>query len=133
MNNSGNSIRSAPSALAWARAARALAALPATSPTVGFSWASVIKNWEPGSVMRRWCTALVQTAIACLERAYAFGDGKQPEQAGHDQRHADRGRAHVLDPPDLRIMFGGQPVRSEEHTSELQSPCNLVCRLLLEK
>src|SRR5256885_14375681 len=33
---------------------------------------------------------------------------------------------------------GLQPVpitsrRSEEHTSELQSPCNLVCRLLLEK
>src|SRR5256885_12908803 len=25
------------------------------------------------------------------------------------------------------------PQRSEEHTSELQSPCNLVCRLLLEK
>src|SRR5256885_8369586 len=25
------------------------------------------------------------------------------------------------------------PGRSEEHTSELQSPCNLVCRLLLEK
>src|SRR5256885_8417223 len=24
-------------------------------------------------------------------------------------------------------------MRSEEHTSELQSPCNLVCRLLLEK
>src|SRR5256885_7490977 len=29
----------------------------------------------------------------------------------------------------------GRPARrrSEEHTSELQSPCNLVCRLLLEK
>src|SRR2546426_12144616 len=26
-----------------------------------------------------------------------------------------------------------QATRSEEHTSELQSPCNLVCRLLLEK
>src|SRR2546426_7642935 len=26
-----------------------------------------------------------------------------------------------------------QEIRSEEHTSELQSPCNLVCRLLLEK
>src|SRR5256885_12347148 len=26
-----------------------------------------------------------------------------------------------------------QILRSEEHTSELQSPCNLVCRLLLEK
>src|SRR2546426_5945501 len=27
----------------------------------------------------------------------------------------------------------GEEGRSEEHTSELQSPCNLVCRLLLEK
>src|SRR2546426_7621248 len=27
----------------------------------------------------------------------------------------------------------GAGARSEEHTSELQSPCNLVCRLLLEK
>src|SRR5256885_8643923 len=27
----------------------------------------------------------------------------------------------------------GRELRSEEHTSELQSPCNLVCRLLLEK
>src|SRR6266566_7366279 len=27
----------------------------------------------------------------------------------------------------------GADARSEEHTSELQSPCNLVCRLLLEK
>src|SRR2546426_8597528 len=29
--------------------------------------------------------------------------------------------------------LGSYPSRSEEHTSELQSPCNLVCRLLLEK
>src|SRR5256885_6332685 len=28
---------------------------------------------------------------------------------------------------------GASTTRSEEHTSELQSPCNLVCRLLLEK
>src|SRR2546426_6853593 len=28
---------------------------------------------------------------------------------------------------------GNAAARSEEHTSELQSPCNLVCRLLLEK
>src|SRR2546426_7605057 len=28
---------------------------------------------------------------------------------------------------------GAAGTRSEEHTSELQSPCNLVCRLLLEK
>ena len=43
--------------------------------------------------------------------------------------------------PDTRDMvltmypwsFSLVKVRSEEHTSELQSPCNLVCRLLLEK
>src|SRR5688500_20030014 len=33
-------------------------------------------------------------------------------------------------PPDVRRP---RRFRSEEHTSELQSPCNLVCRLLLEK
>src|SRR2546426_12086549 len=42
----------------------------------------------------------------------------------------------------LRLFFGSSSAtsstsdiskRSEEHTSELQSPCNLVCRLLLEK
>src|SRR5256885_4586235 len=38
-----------------------------------------------------------------------------------------RGAVHHADLP------GHRPVRSEEHTSELQSPCNLVCRLLLEK
>src|SRR5256885_5670529 len=32
--------------------------------------------------------------------------------------------------PDLRALLEND--RSEEHTSELQSPCNLVCRLLLE-
>src|SRR5256885_6350513 len=46
--------------------------------------------------------------------------------------------------PEIEALYGvPQParwhpevdtgVRSEEHTSELQSPCNLVCRLLLEK
>src|SRR2546426_8069078 len=39
------------------------------------------------------------------------------------RRHDDGGAA--------RIDVAQQ--RSEEHTSELQSPCNLVCRLLLEK
>src|SRR3989454_5565289 len=33
----------------------------------------------------------------------------------------------------LRKAANSPGVRSEEHTSELQSPCNLVCRLLLEK
>src|SRR2546426_8400268 len=32
-----------------------------------------------------------------------------------------------------RTLEAVSSMRSEEHTSELQSPCNLVCRLLLEK
>src|SRR5205807_7159547 len=34
---------------------------------------------------------------------------------------------------DVASVDSGRCSRSEEHTSELQSPCNLVCRLLLEK
>src|SRR5256885_9790036 len=33
----------------------------------------------------------------------------------------------------VRELRLAKEFRSEEHTSELQSPCNLVCRLLLEK
>src|SRR5256885_5162354 len=33
----------------------------------------------------------------------------------------------------LMVSAWNRSTRSEEHTSELQSPCNLVCRLLLEK
>src|SRR5256885_8231531 len=44
------------------------------------------------------------------------------------QRHVRHTIGHTKLVPGLyRYM------RSEEHTSELQSPCNLVCRLLLEK
>src|SRR5437867_6761875 len=35
--------------------------------------------------------------------------------------------------PDLGVVSVGEMERSEEHTSELQSPYDLVCRLLLEK
>src|SRR5205807_6225719 len=53
-----------------------------------------------------------------LRRARHGGDRGQ---CGDRRRAADRARALRTSP------------RSEEHTSELQSPCNLVCRLLLEK
>src|SRR5256885_13248863 len=36
-------------------------------------------------------------------------------------------------PRDACLGIGESDPRSEEHTSELQSPCNLVCRLLLDK
>src|SRR2546426_2146949 len=35
--------------------------------------------------------------------------------------------------PRVALICPCKGMRSEEHTSELQSPCNLVCRLLLEK
>src|SRR2546426_4751077 len=44
----------------------------------------------------------------------------QPPDRDLIRRYLDAGATRVI-------------VRSEEHTSELQSPCNLVCRLLLEK
>src|SRR5256885_5722071 len=64
------------------------------------------------------------------------------ERARVAARHVDEQVVEVpLSPP---IRGGGREPgrvriarvhmsRSEEHTSELQSPCNLVCRLLLEK
>src|SRR5256885_11624948 len=44
-----------------------------------------------------------------------------------------RGAAAGQRPGRLGPRPPGRSARSEEHTSELQSPCNLVCRLLLEK
>src|SRR2546426_3674628 len=46
----------------------------------------------------------------------------------------DRNQTSFLQPTELcKPLCRCRDGRSEEHTSELQSPCNLVCRLLLEK
>src|SRR2546426_4135492 len=45
-------------------------------------------------------------------------------------RAVEVGRARLIDEG---AQLGETLAQSEEHTSELQSPCNLVCRLLLEK
>src|SRR5256885_2476291 len=52
------------------------------------------------------------------------GDRRHRRASGQTCAIPRRLRTHVRHP---------QGRRSEEHTSELQSPCNLVCRLLLEK
>src|SRR5256885_10827946 len=54
------------------------------------------------------------------------------------QRHRSLREAAHVSPAVLEHDVGHARLqqvrgRSEEHTSELQSPCNLVCRLLLEK
>src|ERR1039457_7309830 len=46
-------------------------------------------------------------------------------------RSAEFGRMYGPAPRDIETV--SEFSRSEEHTSELQSPCNIVCRLLLEK
>src|SRR5688500_19470244 len=57
---------------------------------------------------------------ACLVQ----GQGGVPVVEGHHGGNA--AGEELIQQPVVKI-------RSEEHTSELQSPCNLVCRLLLEK
>src|SRR5258705_8509192 len=51
-------------------------------------------------------------------------------QSAHSQ---DRRRAHSCRPCRRKDRRGRRIIRSEEHTSELQSLRHLVCRLLLEK
>src|SRR2546426_3750688 len=48
-------------------------------------------------------------------------------------RQAEIIRAKLAEGLSLDAVLCVSAPRSEEHTSELQSPCNLVCRLLLEK
>src|SRR2546426_6839858 len=52
---------------------------------------------------------------------------ESPDDAGGGDQRAGLATMHLLE------RGHRQRLRSEEHTSELQSPCNLVCRLLLEK
>src|SRR5205807_5814036 len=73
------------------------------------------------------CSALPELReadYAAIERADRAGDS-----AGRDLQ----ARRPDHDPGAHCSRKEGRVSRSEEHTSELQSPCNLVCRLLLEK
>src|SRR5256885_5695890 len=63
-------------------------------------------------------TTLFRSAIGQLVEARKPAAAENPERRS---KRAELGHRGVL------------ARRSEEHTSELQSPCNLVCRLLLEK
>src|SRR5256885_11026016 len=73
-----------------------------------------------------------------------FRSGKSRRRFGvhHQGQHLGESRAPVGGCPAWPAgpvwghpagQAGTRGGRSEEHTSELQSPCNLVCRLLLEK
>src|SRR5260370_30594031 len=76
----------------------------------------------------------VDAAIATQEPAFMAKYAFQLAQAFNNFYH----KHHILSETDeqkrefLLIRFRQNMVRSEEHTSELQSHLNLVCRLLLE-
>src|SRR5256885_5222342 len=77
-------------------------------------------------------TTLFRSEVATRQReADRLGADVGRPGVGREVRHGHLPQlqeAGILEEPRL------EPVeRSEEHTSELQSPCNLVCRLLLEK
>src|SRR3989454_9285691 len=63
-------------------------------------------------------------------------EGVRPARTDLMPGSSIRGACAVPNAPDVDRWgrsHRGCALRSEEHTSELQSPCNLVCRLLLEK
>src|SRR5256885_14201253 len=89
-------------------------------------------------------TTLFRSAVAGLlkisfARSDSAGEGAffVAKQLGFDQSVWDRAARHgherpLRPAPDVVNRLGNQflaGTRSEEHTSELQSPCNLVCRL----
>src|SRR2546430_12844788 len=73
------------------------------------------------------CPALGRAIQAALHAGAEGGDS--PPHPVDEEGAARAGRGHRPPPRDA----GAQTQRSEEHTSELQSQSNLVCRLLLEK
>src|SRR2546426_9129609 len=73
--------------------------------------------------------------LAEITSRYARIGGRSPIRELTEAQAAAVGRRLGAGVPVYVGMRHWHPYigRSEEHTSELQSPCNLVCRLLLEK
>src|SRR5207248_9684807 len=94
------------------------------TPTL-FPYTTLFRSRSPRRLRQRGSDE-VHDGGRCGEHRRAEQEGGQDH--GRQPRRAERdGRRDAYDQP-----CGGER-RSEEHTSELQSPYDLVCRLLLEK
>src|SRR5258708_26537083 len=69
---------------------------------------------------------ILQQSIFSVVKAEVYYNGHKHKT--HSRRSCRVARAPFFSPDVIEVQF-----RSEEHTSELQSPDHLVCRLLLEK
>src|SRR3989454_8235505 len=87
----------------------------------------------PRSTLFPYTTLFRSERLEHLQRLREHDGAAFVHAVGHDAR-VQREQQHTerADRRDEADVEGGVG-RSEEHTSELQSPCNLVCRLLLEK
>src|SRR2546426_6539057 len=89
------------------------------------------------TLFRSWAASLVAldqlpndpNIKQAIAEAQAVGGGKWPGATLPDIGQLTAQASRIA----TDIAAVANRVRSEEHTSELQSPCNLVCRLLLEK
>src|SRR2546426_4906782 len=78
-------------------------------------------------------TATTEIYTLSLHDALPISCNALPSALSPDPRHLAFAFARLSSTSDFYIYEVLALTRSEEHTSELQSPCNLVCRLLLEK
>src|SRR5256885_8457841 len=88
----------------------------------------------PRSTLFPYTTLFRSQLRQCGRKRRSGVERAQEVLVGRGMEAAQERQDLVADQAALRVRVRRvDPERSEEHTSELQSPCNLVCRLLLEK
>src|SRR5574341_877625 len=94
----------------------------------------VLRNVEAPTRPRLECRRETGLILRCDRKVGNPFQTKQGSRPSCRDQEGRRGSEEVV-PENLGFLSRetGMPGRSEEHTSELQSPTNLVCRLLLEK
>src|SRR5207244_12527226 len=95
--------------------------VPSTPSSPLFPYTTLFRSYFPGKYVGADSSSGVSLPdFVKLAEAYGLATERIPNHEGMDKKIQ-----RVLDYPG--------PIRSEEHTSELQSPDHLVCRLLLEQ